>query len=379
MISSASVPTLIESLRRGPQPDGDLLDGLRLEPGLVGNCADPAENWGGWGFLPIGAFENGDLVALQPRRAGGLNRWPVVRLGAGELGGGPVGHYLASSLSGMVASLLLEYEANNLSLRESGLYEVLLFAKYLGDTDERARHVGEAIVRAKVPEDPLERLRLAEGKEAVLFRFEELCRRETEPEVRVRALRTFLAGELHFADAHYELFDELLETDADAATPVAWDALQADLQFGGSSRGARTLARHVVERWEEGRAADPRWSAVLAMAEGQPCGLQWFESAQVLERADRFFEAYAAYRAAAYWIRAETDEAPRATRQGGRRCAQRMGDCNLRMLFADMPDEELAFRESDANATSDLSWERARVQYDRRSRRRAEVQALAGF
>ncbi|HMZ35998.1 MAG TPA: hypothetical protein PLD60_05095, partial [Leptospiraceae bacterium] len=66
MIDTSSVGSFLNQLLDEDTPGAEILNDLRVDGFYTGNFGDPAFNWGGFGFLPISGFGDGDIAALRP-------------------------------------------------------------------------------------------------------------------------------------------------------------------------------------------------------------------------------------------------------------------------------------------------------------------------
>jgi hypothetical protein len=139
-----------------------------------------------------------------------------------------------------------------------------------------------------------------------------------------------------FARGHYRCFEALAKKSETKAVDAAWTVVALDIQLDGEIETARRAAQLLVEKNGEKRhGRDPRWPAVVAMAEEAPCGRKWLRAAEAMEKKHPA-EAYAAYKNAAYWFNAEMQQCPSITWRGGKRCAEALGDENLLALFREL-------------------------------------------
>jgi hypothetical protein len=320
-LDTSSVASFLKTFCGPKSPDLEF-GGFRLA--YAGDFENPAFNWGGWGFLPVGGFTNGDITALGAAPGTPLAGWPVFR----HAHEGDPGECFASSLSTWVAAHIATFEANSKKELAENREKILAFARFTGDGG-RAEAVIDAVLRGKLPKSDKKRVELAEGEESLVAAYHG-----------AKDWRRFVRQFPRYAPGRYRLFEMLAaKGGGDGALEAAWEAACLDIQLGGELDAAREAARFVSKKGEKKHGKDPRFAAVKAMADDSPCGLSWLRAGEALEKKDPS-AAYACFKNAAHWFNAEVSENPSVTWMGGKRCAKAMGDKNLLSLFRELEERD---------------------------------------
>lgn len=360
MIDTSSVGSFLNQLLDEDTPGAEILNDLRVDGFYTGNFGDPAFNWGGFGFLPISGFGDGDIAALRPIFGRPVDQWPVMRVSHV----GDPGKTFASSIKTFVAAHIAMYgdvESDDLEDKRDALVE---FAEFLGDTTGRARAVLDAMIADEFGGDDSDKYEIAEGEGSMLASYYSLQENDEDS----TAWQSFTKSFPEFAPGHISLFEILSDSeqpDLPALLPIAWRVFNLDMQCDGSYKAARKAAKVLSENGGDKIYGQSHlWPAVIRMAAKKNCGKAWLLGAQALEKDGNFQEAYNAYKSAAYWIGSEMEENLSINWVGARRCAEQLKDKNVVALF-----ESLEVPEGE-----DI--EKVLADYDREEEEEAEAAAV---
>ena len=350
-LQTETAEKMIQGLLSKNNPGLGLNNDLRFTQAYTGNLETPAVLYGGFGFLPVSGFGNGDVAALRAVPGKPVQEWPVLRMQHDGAGGST----FASSISSLIPGFLVSFSIHGNRTEvfdEAQKYEDL--SEYLGGTKAAVKRVIDALRSRSVGTKTgrAELYTLAESPGDLLLDFYEAWNAAYVKGVSAAKIWTqFKQKHALFACADHLLFQAALVGGSEDSVHAAWNVVCGPLMFDnfetfpackasnapGIAETSRSLlcaddpvpvaARFLIENSgakEYGR--DPRWSAVEAIASGEMSASLWLKAARALLKADHPQEAYTAALNAAHAHNADTEEPMPEARKVAAQCAAHMQD-----------------------------------------------------
>ena len=104
-LQTETAEKMIQGLLSKNNPGLGLNNDLRFTQAYTGNLETPAVLYGGFGFLPVSGFGNGDVAALRAVPGKPVQEWPVLRMQHDGAGGST----FASSISSLIPGFLVSF------------------------------------------------------------------------------------------------------------------------------------------------------------------------------------------------------------------------------------------------------------------------------
>ncbi len=351
---------LLQAIASPANPGRDLDNDLRFTDSYVGDVRTPFEVFGGFGFLPVCGFGDGDWAALRALPGRSVDDWPVVRVSHIGAGCRSFASSLSTLVPGYIASFGIHSDRRVFAERKQ---EYVALAGFLGDQADRTQGLIGAMMEGSVgPRTHRgELLDLALGPDNFLSRFH-----ATWDDVLLRgnaagpAWASYVESWPFFACGHHMHFLAAREEGDEAGARAAWNVVTAPQMFDNAevftackaafATGVPQKKKHLLcikdpfreaarflvnEGGADKYGSDPRWPAVEAVAAGEPSGRLWLEAAHALLAGKHYSDAYDSALTAAHLHHADFEEPLPEARDLALRCARGLKDTLLVSLLSD--------------------------------------------